>query len=368
MALLAVAWLAFWSLANPAVSVPAPAVLSVSRPREGGTGSVLVLGDTAPGDRTGRLLEASGPGGQLVKTASLLGAHDAAVVNLESPLTSGTEEWPVPKKYVYAADPSFAGAMKAAGIDAACLANNHVYDHGREGLADTLRHLEGAGVAHFGAHMSEAGARRGLVVETGGGRLGLLAYAQDKPRWRLTGLMFAMDTPFRVWPGVARMDYSDLDADIRRMRGAADAVAVIVHWGENYRPVDRAQEAIGRAAIELGADLVLGHHPHQAQPLGMHQGRPIVYSLGNYAFGTIGSRAMRFGMGVAVHMKGGRITALEIIPLATQNRVVKYIPRVPGKAALDDFFEELLGVSSSNGVEIERRGDRGWWVLAEQVE
>jgi poly-gamma-glutamate capsule biosynthesis protein CapA/YwtB (metallophosphatase superfamily) len=138
---------------------------------------------------------------------------------------------------------------------------------------------------------------------------------------------------------------------------------VVVHWGENYRPVDRWQKTIGRAAIDLGADVVIGHHPHQAQPVELYKGKPIVYSLGNFAFGTIGRNSMRFGMGAALHLEKGKIAAVEFIPLLTQNRIVNYQPRIPTGKNLDRFFKELISGSSPLGARIIRRGDRGWLEL-----
>lgn len=368
MGLLFVGWVSFWTFANPAVEVPAPLSLDVGKADDGGTGSILVLGDTSTGDMTGERRKKEGEGYQYADTLDLMARHDAVVVNLESPVTDCDDKWPFPKSYTYKMSRESLAALGSAGVDAVSLANNHVYDYGARGLADTLDNLEGEGIRHFGASMSEAGARRGMVIRTPGGRLGLLGYMQDKPRWRLWSLSFALDTPFRRWPGAARLDFADLAADLRRIRRNCDVVAVVVHWGENYLPVTERQRSLGRGIIELGADVVIGHHPHQMQPVEEHTGKLIIYSLGNYAFGTRGSRKMKYGMGASIHLAEGRINRIELTPLLTQNRMVRYRPRVPAGDNLEGFFGNLVGPSAGNGAKLIRKGDRAVWTAGNNLE
>jgi len=365
-AALALLWAALWSLYNPEVAVPEPDRIAFASIRNDGQGRVLFLGDFAPADAAAALIAERGSdlGYQFALTRHpLLDRHDAVVANLESPVTSSDRPFPLPKKWVYKAHPDFVPAMARAGIDVVGLANNHVYDYGRQGLADTLRHLEQGGVRHLGAGNTEALARRGLVLETAGGRLGLLAAMQDKLQWRLWSHAFALDTPFLSFPGAARLDIKDLSADISRMRRHSDLVAVFVHWGKNYQPVDGAQRSLARACIDAGADLVIGHHSHQYQPVALYRGRPVIYSLGNYAFGTIGRASMRYGMAASLSLSEGRLTRVEFIPLLTQNRIVSYQPRVPSGKDLDRFFNDFIERSAALGARIERHGLRGRLVL-----
>jgi poly-gamma-glutamate capsule biosynthesis protein CapA/YwtB (metallophosphatase superfamily) len=104
------------------------------------------------------------------------------------------------------------------------------------------------------------------------------------------------------------------------------------------------------------------------QPVGVFRGKPIVYSLGNFAFGTIGRSSMRFGMGAALHVEEGRIAGLELLPLLTQNRIVEYRTRPPGGRLRERFFAELIEGSAARGATIERRGNRGWLALGGLVE
>jgi poly-gamma-glutamate synthesis protein (capsule biosynthesis protein) len=363
LALAGLAWYAYWTYADPHVEVPAPETLRFDPTKPWPRGRVLFLGDLAPTDAASEQIDRHGWGYPFAKTTEILAEFDAAVANLEAPVTHSVDPWPVPKKYVYKVDPAALPAIREAGIDAVTLANNHMNDYGAVGLADTLANLDRHGIAHFGAGPSEAAARRGLVLETAGGRIGVLGYMQNKYHWRMLYMAFALDTPLGSWPGSARLRYSDLAEDIARMRAHADVVVITIHWGQNYEPVGRDQVALGEACVDLGADAVIGHHSHQMQPVGAHRGRPIVYSLGNYAFGTRGRSTMRFGMGVALHVEGGRLVGLELVPLLTQNRIVRYRTRPPGGALRERFFDELVEGSAALGVEIERRGNRGWLEL-----
>jgi poly-gamma-glutamate synthesis protein (capsule biosynthesis protein) len=363
--LLAAAWWSFWTHYDPHVDVPAPPSLGAPSLDGSATGRVLVLGDTAPTDGAMRMIRKHGWGYPFDAIRDLVRSFDAAVANLEAPVTGSDRPWPVPKQWVYKVDPAALPELRRAGIDAVTLANNHSTDYGGWGLADTLRHLDEAGIVHLGAHLSEAGARRGLVIDTSGGRLGLLSVMENQTHWRLWNMAFALDAPFRQWPGVARLRYSDLAKDIARLRAVSDLVVVIPHWGKNYEPITRHQEILGRAIIDLGADAVIGHHSHQIQPVEAYKDRPIVYSLGNFAFGTIGKNTMRFGMGAALHLEGGRLRRIELIPLLTQNRAVGYRVRLPAGARLDEFFDALIPDSAARGAVIERRGDRGFLTFSD---
>jgi poly-gamma-glutamate synthesis protein (capsule biosynthesis protein) len=370
IALLAVlaAWISYWTLYDPRVDVPPPLEVRVPPGETAGAASVLFLGDFAPTDRALPYVARHGYGYPYRRTAALLARHDAVVANLEAPITDSDEPWPLPKEYSYKVAPAAAPEIRRAGIDGVTLANNHSHDYGRRGLADTLRHLDAAGVWHIGADLSEAGARRGVVLATAGGRLGLLSYLEYRAGWGLWTLSYALDAPFRRWPGSARAGEADLREDVARLRRVSDVVSVVFHFGENYEPVTAGQIALARLAIDAGADAVVGHHSHQAQPLGMYRGRPIVYSLGNYAWGAIGRSDLRYGIAAALRLEGGALRGVEITPLLVQNRKVEFQPRVAKGRAVDRFFEEIERDSAPLGAHIVRRGDSGWLPAAEAVE
>src|SRR5262249_55602279 len=126
-----------------------------------------------------------------------------------------------------------------------------------------------------------------------------------------------------------------VEADIRRLRPLVDRVVVTFHWGVPYSreplPEDRAK---ARVAIDCGADLVVGHHPHTIQPYEIHNGRPIFYSGGNVAVGSGNSRAE--GAALGVRFEGRAATVVDVYPLYVKNRDprVHYQPKMlRGRAA-----------------------------------
>ncbi|MCP4602119.1 MAG: CapA family protein [Proteobacteria bacterium] len=359
----AIVWLMDWTYFVLRVRVPPPIEARFGDPQSQGRASVLFLGDFAPTDAALPAIKKRGYSYPFEATRELVHSYDAAVANLEAPITTRGNKALFPKQYVYKIHPEAVAEIRRAGIDAVTLANNHAFDYGRHGLADTIDHLDTGEILHAGAHLSQEGARRGLVFNTPGGRLGILAYIQNKPQWRLNNLAFVHETLFYRWPGVARLVYRDLAEDITRMKRFSDIVAVVVHWGENYTPVNRDQKILGQVCVDLGADVVIGHHPHWYQPVRLYRGRPVIYSLGNYAFGTPGNRRMRFGMGAALYLAGGRITDVEFIPLLTQNRIVKFQPHIPEGKRLKRFFSKFLKGSRELGAAVERRGNRAWLEL-----
>lgn len=182
-------------------------------------------------------------------------ADDLTIVNLEGTLTDrGVRE---DKTYAFRGDPSYVGILTEGSVEAVTLANNHSRDYGEVSLTDTQRHLEEAGI-HWveGLHTK--------VIDVSGIRVGLVG---------LNGLS-----------GTAA---SQLPKAIEQVnREDARIIVVQVHWGieGEYKPTQMQQD-LAHQAIDLGADLVIGHHPHVLQGLEEYKGRMIAYSLGNFCFG-----------------------------------------------------------------------------------
>jgi len=357
------AWLWFWTYYDPRVEVPPPVVRRFADTVPGRS-TVLFLGDTASADAVLKTIRKRGHGYPFDGTRALVSGATAAVVNLEAPITESDDPNPRrPAEYRYKIPPEAVSALREAGVDGVTLGNNHINDYRRRGIEDTLRTLDRAGLLHAGAGLSEKQARQGFVLETPGGRLGVLSYLENQRHWRLRNLAFALDTPFHDFHGAARLRDSDLAEDIARLRRYADVIAVAPHFGHNYAPIDEDQVALAKTCIDLGADVVIGHHAHIAQPAGVYRGKPIFYGLGNYAFGTPVPRSQRFGMAVQLHLAAGRLAAAEVVPLLTQNRLVKFQPRIPTGRLLEEFFAEIVAPSAARGAVFERRRDRAWLEL-----
>jgi hypothetical protein len=228
--------------------------------------------------------------------------------------------------------------MAEAGFTLLTLANNHLLDCGREGVLETLAAVEAAGIAPIGAGRDEAAAHQPVIQPAGCGRVGVLGYYWNR-RCAATSVL----------PGSAVSSAEALEADIARLRRCVDWLVVTLHWGIPYEREPLAEDReIARWAIDCGADLVVGHHPHVMQPFEVYRGRPIFYSLGNFAFGSGNSRAeglllrARFGAGGS---------ECEVYPVYVKNRDprVDYQPRVLTGRAAQRALDHLRSLSGEWG-------------------
>ena len=193
----------------------------------------------------------------LENVAGIFSRGDFTVVNLEGPLTAATA--PMDKEFRFVGPPEFVNILQDGGVGAVNLANNHIGDYYDRGISDTKAALDGAGVGYFGAGGGFTAVKNGVTI-------GFLGYKG----WSSGG---------SVKNAIAN--------DIGEMRAnGADIVAVSFHWGEEQEHYpNAAQKDLGRSAIDAGADVVFGHHPHVIQGIEEYNGKFIVYSLGNFCYG-----------------------------------------------------------------------------------
>ncbi|MDW8369627.1 MAG: CapA family protein [Geminicoccaceae bacterium] len=204
------------------------------------------------------------------------------IANLETAVTR-SEAW-LPKGINYRTSPGNLGVLRAIGLDAVALANNHVLDWGREGLLDTLDHLRAAGIATAGAGRDAAEAHAPAILPIpGGGRLLLFAFGHGS-----AGVP-ADWAAARDRPGVARLaDLSlatldELAARIEAVRRPGDRVVVSLHWGSNWGyEVPDSHRRFARGLIDRArVDLVFGHSSHHPRPVEIHHDRAILYGAGD---------------------------------------------------------------------------------------
>jgi poly-gamma-glutamate synthesis protein (capsule biosynthesis protein) len=246
------------------------------------------------------------------------------IVNLETAITSCEDAW-TGKGIHYRMHPANVGCLSAARIDACVLANNHVLDWGREGLAETLRALHEAGIRTAGAGADEEQAAAPAVFDrSGGGRLLLFAAADEASgvprRWRAT----------RGEPGVRLLDEvsargaQPLARAIAAQRRSGDTVVVSLHWGGNWGyAIGLEERALAHALIEAGADLVHGHSSHHARGFEVHRGRLILYGCGDFINdyeGIGGHESYRGDLAVAyfVRLVDGRLGELTLVPFRSR--------------------------------------------------
>ena len=214
-------------------------------------------------------------------TIEVFRTADWRVCNLECVLSDRVVPAFPEKAFHFRSDARNVEVLKAAGIDAISLANNHVLDFGEEALLDTLQLLDRAGIGHAGAGRDLAEASRPSVGGAAGFGVGLLACTDYPPEWaaqeRRPGV-FHVPAELESAPVQERL----LPA-VTQARERVDLLIVSLHWGPNwgYEPPPE-HRPLARALVEAGADVVFGHSGHIFRGVEVHRGRPIIYCAGNF--------------------------------------------------------------------------------------
>lgn len=221
-------------------------------------------------------------------------------------------------------DPRNIPALSYAGINVVSQANNHSQDWGKEALLDTMDRLKKAGISCVGVGKNLAEARQPVILERKGAKVGFLAYSSVHPK----GFEAEKDkpglAPVRVWTFFEKIDYQpgtppqiitipykeDLAAmveDIKKLRQQVDVVVVSFHWGQHFLPriIPMYCFEVGHAAVDAGADLILGTHTHILKGIEVYKGKVIFYSTGNFAT-EVGPRTLKgrsFGGQLAKHYR-----------------------------------------------------------------
>jgi len=260
--------------------------------------------------------------------AEIAGA-DLFIANQEFPFSDrGT---PAPdKQFTFRLPTSRIRVLQEIGPDVVTLANNHTLDYGQEALLDTCMVLDEAGIVRIGAGSNLEEAKKAEILEVKGKKIGFLAASRVYP-----GASWAA-APGR--PGMmSTYDPAMLLAEIRALRPLCDYLVVYVHWGiERNTTPEAYQKTMGRQYIDAGADLVVGSHPHVLQGIEYYKGKPILYSLGNFVFGSSIPETMLAKLTI-----GEAGIGLKLIPAVSSGGYTKQMDA--GKQA--DFFSRMEGLS-----------------------
>jgi hypothetical protein len=197
--------------------------------------------------------------------------------------------------------PRFASVWKAAGIDVVSLASNHAMDWGPDALLDTIDMFRAMGKTVIGAGRNEEEARKPAIVERNGVKIAILAYcsvlrdgqAAGKGKAGIAPMRahthyapeeFQPGTPPRIFTSPHKEDVEALQEDIRRAKQQADVVLVTIHWGLRLvaKTICTYQPTVAHAAIDAGADLIIGHHAHSIKAIETYKGKVCFYSIGNF--------------------------------------------------------------------------------------
>lgn len=264
--------------------------------------SVMVCGDWAPIDGHSDMIQQA-PEKLYHDLLPMLQEADLSLVNLECILGSGGK--PIQKDGPPMSAPAdMVKGLTAVPFDVVCLANNHIMDYGEAGLSNTLAVLKANQLVGIGAGMTLDEARQPFARTIQGAKVSILNVAEGE------------EGASRGGAGVAPLDMDTLRREIGRLKQENDVVIVIAHAGRENVPFPPPYvQAAYRAMIEMGADMVIAHHPHAPQGVELYQNGLIAYSLGNFAF-PYGQFYLWATVGYAlrVHFTGTKVYSAEVIP------------------------------------------------------
>lgn len=260
------------------------------------TVTVIATGDVLPARSVNyKMVTERGFRWPFKKTADVLSGADLTVINLETPLLADCE--PTQSGMIFCGDARATEGLTYAGVDVATLGNNHTGNHYLAGVEETIRILEGAGIAP----------------------------ATNVPVYKpVKGIRFAFLSYSAVGAPEAGVPWADRDkvsADIAEARKNADVVVVSYHWGDEYVTQPNArQKNLAHFTIDAGADVIIGNHPHWIQPVELYKDKFISYAHGNFVFDQEWSPETKLGVVGKYTFYEGRLVDVEYLPI----RIVDY--------------------------------------------
>lgn len=259
-----------------------------------------------------------------------LQSADLRVANLECTVTDSVPIPSDPYTFTFVSSARAVTGLTYAGFDALTVANNHADGSGTGALLDMLAHLRGAGIAVTGGGNTLAEARQPAVISAKGVRLAMLGYDMVPPQGSFASASGG---------GLAPVDLTTLPQDVAAARDQADLVIPYFHWGIEYtKDPTTDQQHVARAAIDAGADMVLGNHPHWIQGIESYKGKLIIYSFGNFIFDQNWSRPTLEGLLIHFYWRGGRLVSLRFVPTLDEDMCQ---PRPMSQAEAADSFARM---------------------------
>jgi poly-gamma-glutamate capsule biosynthesis protein CapA/YwtB (metallophosphatase superfamily) len=288
-------------------------------------------------------------------------APDVRVINLETSITASGGFAPG-KAVHYRMSPGNVGCVATVRPDACALANNHVLDFGRSGLADTLQALSGAGLRAAGAGPDDEAARRPAAVPVrGGGRALIVSCGTASSGIPADWAAAPGRSGVNLLPGLSPASADDLISQVQSARRPGDVVVVSIHWGSNWGyAVDADQVRFARRLIDGGVDLVHGHSSHHPRSIEVFRGKHILYGCGDCIDdyeGITGHQAYRDDLRLlyfaSVDPDTGQLAALRMAPMRARKMRLHQAP-----AADRQWLATILDrISSSFGSRIDLQPD-----------
>ena len=209
----------------------------------------------------------------LFENVGELSRADILFGNLEGPVSVGGKK--SGSVYSFRMSPASLEAVAEAGFDVLSIANNHIGDWGSVAFADTLDAISSEGMKYAGGGWSKSEAKAPTIIEKNGIKIGFLGFSDVGPKW-----MEAKNNT----PGILSASDPDFDQIVQNASRKVDILVVSFHFGEEYKKHTKRQETLAHRAIDDGAKLIIGSHPHIIQETEEYGGGLISYSLGNFIF------------------------------------------------------------------------------------
>jgi len=236
---------------------------------------------------------------QLFKNAEILKTFDIVFANLEG--TASDKGKNVGSIYSFHMDPAVIPVLKDTGINVLSVANNHVADWGINAYTDTLSRLKESGILYAGGGQNKTEAEMPAIIEKNGMKVGFLGFSDVGPDYMQAG---------EIKAGILSTKDPIFDEIIKNAAGQVDYLIVSFHFGEEYEPIHNArQEYLAHEAIDDGAKIIIGAHPHVVEDFEVYKKSYIAYSLGNFIFDQSWSEPTMQGMLLEIKLyKDGSMT------------------------------------------------------------
>lgn len=230
-----------------------------------------------------------------------LSSADITFGNLETPfLDIGAR---VTEGLSFKSEPQAIEGLKTSGFDIVSTANNHAFDRGVAGIEFTNHWLEKNKIKSVGSGTTTEETFSSEIIEINNAKIAFLAY-----------------TYFKRAPYVANLDVENLKLEIGNLKSETDFIVVSMHAGDEYTHMPNQEQIyFARAAIDLGANIVIGHHPHWVQPVEIYNEKPIFYSLGNFVFDQEWSQKTKEGLVIKIQISNNKLQEIELVPIIIEN-------------------------------------------------
>ena len=286
-----------------------------------------------------------------IDSAYIKRMNDADVMWINNEFCYSNQGSPIPgKAYTFCAAPENVSILKELGVDIVGLANNHVYDFGPEAFADTLATLRGAEIAYVGAGADIKEASAPVYVDVDGYKIAYVAATRAEKNIKTPEATETSGGVFRCY------DNTDYIEKIKEAKANADYVIALPHWGTEHSTIlETAQTDGAKEYIDAGADAVIGAHTHCLQGMDFYNGKPIIYSLGNFWFDdyTLDTMLLELHLtGTTDHVQ----VTVEMVPGTQSERVTRMSSTVQERNRIYAYVESI---SSNIGITPATEEDNG---------